>query len=267
MSEEIGRRIKRAREKRRWSQAKLANAVGVNSLTVLRWEHGRVMPHYENQEALIKQLGMLQEDFLTEEKQPTSSPPIHPFEPGQEQPITPPTIPSGESEPEQEQPPPALQLILPPKSEFKLYRGRRIIRHAGHGIIVRHPYVTVNGRPLKYFGSGKRNPEEHIVFEWGFYGEGPRTLAEAILADFFEENYPERGYASNKDYNALLYGSLLKGDFIGKLPRHVDDDMEDDSWEISSYQIRRWFYSLQEKGITKEALLKDIYGEEYYKMS
>ena len=41
-------------------------------------------------------------------------------------------------------------------------------------------------------------------------------------------------------------------------------DDEDDDWEISSNQIRRWFYSLVEKGITKEALLKSAYGEEYY---
>jgi hypothetical protein len=49
--------------------------------------------------------------------------------------------------------------------------------------------------------------------------------------------------------------------------RHVEDDTVDDSWQISSDQIRKWFLSLEEEGITREALLKDIYGEEYYKMS
>ncbi len=279
MSEEIGKRIKAAREKRHWSQAKLANAIGVNSLTVLRWEHGRAIPHYENQQKLIKLIGMRQEDFLIEEKQPASPPPIQPMEPEQAQLISPPAIQHGEAEPEQEllasplitqpeepkqeQSPSVPKLILPPESEFKLYRGRRIIRHVRDGVIRRHPYVTVNGSPLKYFGPGGRNPEEQIVFEWGFYGEGPRTLAEAILADFFAEDYPEQGYASQRDYNALLYGSLFKEAFIGKLPLHIKDD-EDDDWEISSDQIRRWFYSLEEKGITKEALLKSVYGEEYY---
>jgi len=105
-----------------------------------------------------------------------------------------------------------------------------------------------------------------IVFEWGYYGTGPRVLAEAILADFFAEDYPEQGYASQRGYNALLYGTLFKEDFIGKLPLHIKDD-DDDDWEITSDQIRRWFYSLEEQGITKEALLKRIYGEEYYKMS
>jgi hypothetical protein len=128
-----------------------------------------------------------------------------------------------------------------------------------------HPYVTVNGRPLRYFGPGKRNPEEEVVFEWGYYGAGPGRLAEAILADFFGENYPEQGYARRKDYNAFLYADLFKSAFIGKLPRHVEDDKVDDSWEISSLQIRNWFYSLERQGITKEALLKSIYGEEYYK--
>jgi hypothetical protein len=89
----------------------------------------------------------------------------------------------------------------------------------------------VNDRPLKHFGPGKRNPEEQVGFEWGYYAAGPRTLAEAILADFFAEDYPEHGYASQKDYNALLYGSLFKEDFIGKLPRHVDMDIP--AWQLS----------------------------------
>ena len=183
----------------------------------------------------------------------------------QEQLTSSPPVNSLESELEQEQSPPAPKLILPPKEEFKLYRGWRIIQHAGHGIIRKRPYVTVNGRPLTYFGPWKRNPEGETVFEWGYYGAGPGTLAESILADFFGENYPERGYANNIDYNARLYGSLFKEDFIGKLPRPEVGDEVDDSWEISSDQIRRWFYSLEEEGITKEALLKGIYGEEYYK--
>ncbi len=276
MSEEIGKRIKAAREKLHWSQAKLALAIGVNSLTVLRWEHGRAIPHYENQQELIKRIGMRQEDFLIEEKQLASPPPIQPMESEQAQLISPPAIQHGEGEPEQEllashlitQPeepkqeqfPSVPKLILPPKSEFKLYRGRRIIQYVVDGVITRHPYVTVNGSPLKYFG---RNSEEQFVFEWGYYGQGPRTLAEAILADFFAEDYPEHGDASQRDYNARLYGSLFKEDFIGTLPLHIKND-EDDDWEISSDQIRRWFYSLEEKGITKEALLKSAYGEEYY---
>jgi len=279
MSEEIGRRIKAAREKLHWSQAKLAHKIEVNSLTVLRWEHGRSIPHYENQQKLIKLIGMRQEDFLIEEKQPVPPPPIQLMEPEQARLISHPAIQHSEAEPEQEllathqitqpeeakreQSPSVPKLILPPESEFKLYRGRRIIRHVRDGVITRHPYVTVNGSPLKPFGTEGRNPVEQFVFEWGYSGIGPGTLAEAILADFFAEDYPEKGCASQRNYDALLYGSLFKEAFITKLPLHIKDD-EDDDWEISSDQIRRWFYTLEEKGITKEALLKSAYGEKYY---
>lgn len=278
MSEEIGRRIRASREKLRWSQGKLANAVGVNPLTVMRWEHGRAVPHHENQQRLIEHLGMRQEDFLVEEERSTSPPPIPlgESEPKHEEPSTPTLTQPDETErqelaphqlglprasgPAEKQPPPAPKLTLPPKEEFKLYRGWRVIRHTGGGHISRRPYVTVNGRPLKYFG--RLHPQEQVPFEWGYYGAGPRELATSILADYFGETYPERGNASHKDYNALLYESLFKEDFIGKLPRPEHDPELDDSWEISSDQIRRWFYSLEEDGITKEALLKDIYGEE-----
>lgn len=295
MSEEIGKRIKTARETHHWSQAKLARIIGVNSLTVLRWEHGRSIPHYERQQELIKHIGMRQEDFSREKQQPASPSPIQPKESEQAQLISPPVIQLGEvqqeqsslslptqgdeseraeftpsqtaqpveSGPEQEQPPSFLQLILPPKDEIKIYQGRRIIRHTGNGAITRHPYVMVNGSPLRYFGPGRRDPVESIVFEWGYLGEGPRMLAEAILADFFTEDYPEHGVARTRDYNALLYGSLFKEEFIGTLPLHFKDDQDDD-WEITSDQIRGWFNSLEEKGITREALLKSAYGEKYY---
>lgn len=71
---------------------------------------------------------------------------------------------------------------------------------------------------------------------------------------FLWRKLPEQGYANNRDYNACLYGSLFKEDFIGRLPRPEVDEEVDDSWEISSVQIRRWFDSLEEEGITKEAL-------------
>jgi transcriptional regulator with XRE-family HTH domain len=40
----IGRRIKRARERRRWTQRQLADALGVNIKTVDNWEAGRTSP-------------------------------------------------------------------------------------------------------------------------------------------------------------------------------------------------------------------------------
>lgn len=41
---ELGTRIKRARDLRRWSQRELADAVGVSRKTIDNWEHGRNYP-------------------------------------------------------------------------------------------------------------------------------------------------------------------------------------------------------------------------------
>jgi transcriptional regulator with XRE-family HTH domain len=244
MSEEsLGARIKAERKKRGWSQGRLAEKLGVTDRTVLRWEIKDEMPNNENRLALIKILGLREENFQLKPKGQAlegATPSIEPTD---------------------------LERMLPPKDDFKMYSGRRIYKRDKKGRLSRIAYVTVNGRPIKNFGTDTRNPEEQPVFEWGYWGEGPSTLAQAILADFFEETYPERGYASSKDYNAPLYERLFKKDFIGRLPSHVDDEMEDDSWQITSDQIRRWFATLEERGITRETLLKDLYGEDYYKRS
>jgi len=44
MATDIGTKIKRARERRRWSQQELANRLGVNRKTVDNWENGRTQP-------------------------------------------------------------------------------------------------------------------------------------------------------------------------------------------------------------------------------
>lgn len=44
MATEIGTRIKRARERKRWSQRQLAGALGVDRKTVDNWENGRTTP-------------------------------------------------------------------------------------------------------------------------------------------------------------------------------------------------------------------------------
>jgi len=158
----------------------------------LRWEIKGEIPNNENRLALIELLGFREEDF-----QP------NPIEQALE--TVSPTIELTD-----------LKQILPQEEDFKIYSGRRIYKRY-HGHVSKMTYVTVNGRPLKYFGPWKRNPEEQTVYEWGYFGAGPRTLAESILADFFGENYPEQGYANNIDYNACLFGSLFKtlsGDFL-----------------------------------------------------
>jgi len=44
MATDIGTTIKRARERKRWSQQELANRLGVNRKTVDNWENGRTQP-------------------------------------------------------------------------------------------------------------------------------------------------------------------------------------------------------------------------------
>lgn len=44
MVTDAGTRIKRARERRRWTQRQLADALGVNIKTVDNWENGRTSP-------------------------------------------------------------------------------------------------------------------------------------------------------------------------------------------------------------------------------
>lgn len=44
MATEIGTRIRRARERKRWSQRQLAGALGVDRKTVDNWENGRTTP-------------------------------------------------------------------------------------------------------------------------------------------------------------------------------------------------------------------------------
>jgi len=244
MSEEsLGEKIRAARKKHKWSQSRLAEKLYVTTRTVLRWEIKGEIPNHANQLGLIEHLGFREEDFLPKPKEQTLEMVAPPIELSD------------------------LNRMLPQKDDFKIYSGRRIYKRYRHGHVSRMPYVTVNGRPLKYFGSVKRNPEEETVFEWGYPGGGPSRLAEAILADYFGEHYPAPGQGGPRGSNALLFAPLFRAEFISKLLRHVEDDTVDDSWQISSSQIRQWFLSLEEQGITKEALLKDIYGEEYYKMS
>ncbi len=241
MSEEsLGQKIRQARIKRKWSREVLAEKLGIASRTVLRWEIKGHLPNNANQQDLIDLLGLKEEDFQRKSEEEVVEEPI------QE------TLASLNPLSELEQ-------MLPPKEDFKMYSGRRIYRKDGK-YMSKTTYVTVNGVPLKYFGRNKRNPEKETVFEWGYYGGGPSRLAEAILADYLGETYPEEPFVPSTIPNAILFGTLFKGDSIGRLPR-AKEETDDDDWHITSYQIREWFYSLEEEGITRTVLLKDI-GEE-----
>jgi transcriptional regulator with XRE-family HTH domain len=138
MSEEsLGERIKAERKKRKWSQSRLAEKLGVTNRTVLRWEIKGEIPNNENRLALIKLLGFREEDFQPNEQALEAvSPTIELTD---------------------------LKHILPKEEDFKIYSGRRIYKRYGQGHVWRTTYVTVNGRPLKYFGSLKRNPKDEVI--------------------------------------------------------------------------------------------------------
>lgn len=246
--EPLGQRIMQARLQQNWSRERLAAKVGVTWRTVLRWELKGMLPQPESQKRLIDLFGFEEQDF----QRPSLS---------QEEPVPLAEAP-GEEEPAKEPSEPAfigseLEQMLPPKDEFKMYVGRRIYRR---GSVSKTTYVTVNGRPLPYFDWPKRNPETERLFEWGYGGEGPRHLAESILADYLGEHYPDTRYLDRSESNALLFGGLFKEEMIAILPSEVKGQVNDD-WQITSPQIRRWFYSLEADGITRQTLLENIYGK------
>ena len=57
--------IKRQRKKKNMTQTELANLLGVNLSTVLRWEKGRFMPKLGELSAMAKIFGVMEQDLIT----------------------------------------------------------------------------------------------------------------------------------------------------------------------------------------------------------
>src|SRR5215472_1780224 len=68
--------LKVERERRGWSQARVAEAVGVSTHTVIRWEQRRAVPYPYYREQLAQLFGKsVQElELLSPEQQPASQP-------------------------------------------------------------------------------------------------------------------------------------------------------------------------------------------------
>jgi len=66
--EELGRRIKQARDERGWKQKDLAQAVHVEPMTVSRWERGVNTPDLDTLALIAKATGKPQSFFVEERK-------------------------------------------------------------------------------------------------------------------------------------------------------------------------------------------------------
>jgi len=60
----VGRRIRRARQRKQWSQTRLAQAMSVADAQISRWETGRVMPSPRNLQRIGEALDVPAETFL-----------------------------------------------------------------------------------------------------------------------------------------------------------------------------------------------------------
>jgi transcriptional regulator with XRE-family HTH domain len=67
-NEDLGKRIKQAREDRAWKQKDLAQAVHVEPMTVSRWERGVNTPDLETLALIAKATGKQQSFFVEERK-------------------------------------------------------------------------------------------------------------------------------------------------------------------------------------------------------
>ena len=192
MSQEtLGKLIRNAREQRHWSQAKLAEELGVVSLTVIRWEKYGKRPRSDMQQRLIEVLGLSAEIFITPKKPPertAESQTVVEALPKAEIDILPQASTSEDD---------YLKFVIPPMKK-KTYRGWRQKEWVENDqVFVEKIHVTMNGQPLPYFDRhdpifGNADPEEATVYEWGFTSAGPRRLAESILGNHFGETAPQR---------------------------------------------------------------------------
>lgn len=67
---DVGQRIKRARERIGWSQARLGDFVGLSKSAISQWENGHTRPQHENMEKAVRALG-LPAGELFGDKEPT----------------------------------------------------------------------------------------------------------------------------------------------------------------------------------------------------
>lgn len=77
----IGDRIKALREKKKFTQEGLGNAIGVSRNTVVNWETGKRKPRFEDIQSLMRVFACEANDLLLNPPQPSAQ---QPEEPGAE---------------------------------------------------------------------------------------------------------------------------------------------------------------------------------------
>lgn len=65
MAKQVGVRIRSLRQRSGWTQVELAQRLGVDEVTVRRWELGHYLPATENLDKLVELFGMSSEELLS----------------------------------------------------------------------------------------------------------------------------------------------------------------------------------------------------------
>jgi len=250
MSQEtLGKLIRDARKQRHWSQAKLADKLGVVTLTVIRWERDNARPRNDMQQRLIEVLGLSAEIFKQAKKPPTRTAESQAIV--EALPVVELDTWSQASTSEDDY----IEFAIP---HVKKYRGWRESEwNEKYQVFVEKIHVTVDGQPLPYFDKhdpvyGNSDPEEVTIYEWGYTSTGPRRLAESILGDYFGETAPQR-WEDRAVCQTRKYCYNFKMDFVAWFPKKV--------WEISSEAITAWLREQKEGGDpAPEHKLSDVYA-------
>jgi transcriptional regulator with XRE-family HTH domain len=277
--ETLGQRIRAKRKELYGSQDKLAEKVGVSSLTVLRWELDRSFPRGDDvQLALIEALGLPKDEFTKRKdlvKKQVETAPIKKGKEDEEALL----IEKVEGQEKIGAPEDAekdrgtfpVEIILPHQywdisahslkesedTEIVEYKIPPTIVYKGFYVSVfyeKYGYleesrVTSNGKRLLPYDTWV-NPDT-VRYGWGNTGGGARHLAESILLDYFEIIYPNEQEEVLRSW-AGKYSFNFKMDFTSWFDKR--------EWEIWSGAITAWLKEERENGDPgPEHTLKDVY--------
>ncbi len=236
MSQEtLGQRIKVERIKRGWSQEELADKIGVSSLSVIRWEHGRGIPRDDSVRlALMEEFGFRKEDFIKRKNAQTQSEETivlssQPFL--QAEPVIPLEDEIQKSEVSHEELLDAIEIIIAP---VKHYQGKL---ERQEGTQYKKGHVTVDSHSLPYYDS--YFAPKTISYGWGHTGGGPRDLAASILLDYLRTMSPHEEEQVLRT-QAWKYSFNFKMDFVAWFDK--------EEWEIWSGAITAWLKEQKEGG-------------------